>query len=245
MVDLLRNVPLGTYLESPETWLHRLDSRVKFAWLTTVLLCPILGNGAWRVAVVTFLVAISWLSCLPWRVWRRQLALTLVLSLFALVLTAFAPDAIGLQSEPVRPSSDRPAYGLLYEFSAPSSASDPLEEAQAEPAETSASSASSPQALEPNSTSLDPNLAPDIDRLLATDWSQLPQPTSYRYKLLILPEFLGKQLTVSRRSLAVAIRLGTLIFTLLYSTALFLLTTAPEEITEAMAFFCSLTACST
>ncbi|MGQ4649210.1 CbiQ family ECF transporter T component [Lyngbya aestuarii] len=61
----------------------------------------------------------------------------------------------------------------------------------------------------------------------------LPQPTSYKYVLYNLDQgFL--RLTVTRRSLDLAIRLSTLIFTLIYSTNLYLLTTAPEEITAGL-----------
>ena len=113
MVDLLRNVPLGTYLESPQTWLHRLDPRVKFIWLITILVSPILANSWWRLAVVVFTVVLTWTAPLPWRVWRRQLLLVALLALFATVLTAFAPDALGVESIPVRPGAELSNYGLL------------------------------------------------------------------------------------------------------------------------------------
>jgi energy-coupling factor transport system permease protein len=61
---------------------------------------------------------------------------------------------------------------------------------------------------------------------------QLPQPTSYQYRLFDWGNF-----SVTRRSLDLAIRVSTLIFTLIYSTTLFLLTTAPEEITSALELF--------
>lgn len=60
----------------------------------------------------------------------------------------------------------------------------------------------------------------------------LPQPTSYRYVLLH-----WGLLTVTRRSLELGIRVGTLLFTLIYGTNLYLLTTAPEEITLALESF--------
>jgi hypothetical protein len=41
-------------------------------------------------------------------------------------------------------------------------------------------------------------------------------------------------ITVTRRSLDLGIRIGTLLFTLIYGTNLYLLTTAPEEITLAL-----------
>jgi energy-coupling factor transport system permease protein len=57
----------------------------------------------------------------------------------------------------------------------------------------------------------------------------LPQPTDYRYVL-----WSSGPATVTRRSLDLAIRVSTLLFTLIYSTNLFLLTTAPEEITAGL-----------
>lgn len=58
---------------------------------------------------------------------------------------------------------------------------------------------------------------------------QLPQPTSYNYVL-----FHQTRLLITRRSLELAVRISTLVFTLIYSTNLFLLTTAPEEITAGL-----------
>jgi energy-coupling factor transport system permease protein len=59
--------------------------------------------------------------------------------------------------------------------------------------------------------------------------ANLPQPTDYSYVLLQKGTF-----TVTQRSLDLAIRVSTLLFTLIYSTNLFLLTTAPEEMTAAI-----------
>ena len=61
----------------------------------------------------------------------------------------------------------------------------------------------------------------------------LPQPTSYRYTLVTL-DLKFKTLIVTRRSLDLGLRLACLLFTIIYSTALFLLTTAPEEVTAAI-----------
>ena len=57
----------------------------------------------------------------------------------------------------------------------------------------------------------------------------LPQPTNYSYVLVNQPP-----ITITRRSLDLGIRVSTLFFTLIYSTNLFLLTTAPEEVTAAI-----------
>lgn len=72
-------------------------------------------------------------------------------------------------------------------------------------------------------------------RLPATNL-ELPQPTSYQYILLKL-ELGSMKLLITRKSLDLAINVSTLLFTLIYSTNLFLLTTAPEEITDGIESF--------
>lgn len=57
----------------------------------------------------------------------------------------------------------------------------------------------------------------------------LPQPTPYRYVLFDKSVF-----HITRRSVELAIRVSTLMFTLIYSTNLYLMTTAPEEITAGI-----------
>jgi energy-coupling factor transport system permease protein len=57
----------------------------------------------------------------------------------------------------------------------------------------------------------------------------LPPASDYQYVLWQQGNF-----QVTRRSLELGIRISTLVFTLIYSTTLFLLTTAPEEITCAI-----------
>jgi energy-coupling factor transport system permease protein len=57
----------------------------------------------------------------------------------------------------------------------------------------------------------------------------LPQPTGYRYVLVE-----QGPLRVTQRSLELGIRISTLLFTLIYGTNLFLLTTAAEEVTVAL-----------
>jgi energy-coupling factor transport system permease protein len=57
----------------------------------------------------------------------------------------------------------------------------------------------------------------------------LPQPSGYQYVLWEAGNF-----TITRRSLDIAVRVSTLLFTLIYSTNLYLLTTAPEEITAGL-----------
>ena len=67
---------------------------------------------------------------------------------------------------------------------------------------------------------------------------EVPAATSYRYDIVNwqiakLPPF-NFAIHITQRSLRIAIKVSTLLFTLIYSTTLFLLTTAPEEITESI-----------
>ncbi len=65
--------------------------------------------------------------------------------------------------------------------------------------------------------------------------SELPPPTSYEYVILDIPKFAFiPSVTITRRSLDLAVRGSTLLFTLIYSTNLYLLSTAPEEITAGL-----------
>ena len=79
-------------------------------------------------------------------------------------------------------------------------------------------------------TALAPDgLAVNYQPRLPTSELNLPQPTAYQYVV-----FEGGRITITRRSLDLAIRISSLIFTLIYSTNLYLLTTAPEEITAGL-----------
>lgn len=163
-MDLMRSLPIGLYLENPITWLHRLDPRVKLAWLMSFLLAPLLANAAWRVGVSLLLILLTLVVGIPWRVWKQQMGWLFFLSVLVFVLTALSPDGFSVLSQPRSPAS---------EITVP--------------------------------------------------------PTQYQYVL-----FEWGKLLVTRRSLELGIRISTLIFTLIYSTNLYLLTTAPEEITAAL-----------
>ncbi|MBD2578396.1 CbiQ family ECF transporter T component [Oscillatoria sp. FACHB-1406] len=72
----------------------------------------------------------------------------------------------------------------------------------------------------------------DYQQRLPASGLELPQPTSYQYVV-----YKAGKVLVTRRSLDLAIRLSTILFILIYSSSLFLLTTAPEEITAALEYF--------
>ncbi|MDJ0579583.1 CbiQ family ECF transporter T component [Crocosphaera sp.] len=164
-MDLLRSLPIGLYLENPFTWLHKLDPRVKLAWLLSFLLAPILSTPEWRLVLVGLLMILTLIAQIPLRVWKQQMGWLLILSFLILILTTLSPDGLAVSSQPRLPESDL----------------------------------------------------------------SLPQPTNYSYVLID-----EGRLFITRRSLELGIRISTLIFILIYSTNLYLLTTAPEEITAGL-----------
>ena len=164
-MDLLRSLPIGLYLENPFTWLHRLDPRVKLAWLLSFLLAPILSTPEWRLVLVGLLMILTLISQIPLRVWKQQTGWLLILTLLILIITTLSPDGLAVSSQPRLPESDL----------------------------------------------------------------SLPQPGDYSYVLVD-----KGILFITRRSLELGIRISTLIFILIYSINLYLLTTAPEEITAGL-----------
>lgn len=191
-MDLLRSLPLGLYLEQPITWLHRLDPRVKLAWLMSFLAAPIMANSACRVVLVVMLILLTFAAGIPWRIWRQQMGWLLMLSFFILLLGSIGPDGLGVDHQPRLPTvKDSELLILDEQFNSKSAAQNPT----------------------PRTSPLTP-----------------PESTSsYRYVL-----FQWGAVKVTRRSLDLALRLSTSLFTLIYSTNLYLLTTAPEEITAGL-----------
>ena len=178
-MDLLRSLPLGLYLEQPQTWLHKIDPRVKFAWLMSFLTSYILANNSWRVLLVVVLIIATLIARIPRRVWQQQMGWLLMLSFFVLAIGAISPDGMGVDYQPRLPANEQ----IL---------SQPL-----------------------NSN----NIVQE----------QVVEKKKYSYVL-----FHKGPVKVTRYSLDLAVRLSTLIFTVIYSTNLYLLTTAPEEITSGI-----------
>ena len=206
-MDLLRSLPLGLYLEKPHTWLHRLDPRVKLAWLMTFLVTPLLANVPWRLILVTLLISLTLLARIPLRVWRQQMGWLTVLCILVLGITAVMPDGMAIRYQPRLPPNE---LAFAQDTPLPASVQKPthwyesLRIWQQRP-------------RQPPSV---PKLAPAMG---------LPQPTSYAYVL-----FHQGPVKITRRSLDLGIRIGSWLFILIYSTSLYLLTTAPEEITAAI-----------
>lgn len=192
-MDLLRSLPIGSYLEQPVTWLHKIDPRVKLVWLMTFLIAPLLSNPFWRIGLAASLILLTIIAGIPFRVWRKQMGWLLLLCTFMFLLSSVAPDSLAVKHNPRIPQFC-PDVATLTNI--------PENQATKQPAKCK---------------------------------SPLPQPTEYRYVYFDQPKFAFlPRLLVTRRSLDVAVRISTLIFTLIYSTSLYLLTTAPEEITEGL-----------
>ncbi|NJM97903.1 MAG: hypothetical protein HC800_12770 [Phormidesmis sp. RL_2_1] len=187
-MDLLRSLPIGLYLEQPVTWLHRVDARVKVAWLLSLLIAPVLASDICRIAIVAFLVLLTLSARIPLRVWRQQMGWLLLLGVMITGLLLVAPDGIAISQQTRLPTTE-----MLAAW---------------------------PEDL-------------TVPETLPT----MPPVTGYRYDIVdleIAKRPLNLRLHITQRSLRIAIKVSTLIFTLIYATTLFLLTTAPEEITEGL-----------
>ncbi|QIR36722.1 hypothetical protein HCG51_08140 [Tolypothrix sp. PCC 7910] len=180
-MDLLRSLPLGLYLEEPQTWLHKIDPRVKFAWLMSLLTSYLFAPIEWRVLLVIVLIFVTITARIPKRVWQQQMGWLLLLSFFVLIIAAISPDGLGVNYQPRLPANE--------------------------------------QILTQPSTAKPPNV------------NEKTVFGNKEYKYVV---FHQGPVKVSRRSLDLAVRLSTILFTVIYSTNLYLLTTAPEEITAGM-----------
>ena len=203
-MDLLRSLPIGLYLEQPVTWLHRLDSRVKLAWLMTFLIAPILANPIWRLMLVGMLIVLTLTAAIPLRVWKQQMGLLLLFCILVFGLSAIAPDGLPSEHQPRLPADE-----LTFSQQPATLPPPPQPKPWYKPFN-----------LDSNFPILNPK---------SQISNQLPQPTNYSYVL-----FKQGPIKITRKSIDLAINVSTLFFTVIYSTNLYLLTTASEEITAAI-----------
>ena len=97
-------VPIGSFVSSPTSPLHRMDARVKQAWLAALLLLPASGSVDDKIATCALLTATT-VAALPRRVWRPQLQ-----SLMTVCAVFFVAVAIGADSvAPVVSTREPPA----------------------------------------------------------------------------------------------------------------------------------------
>lgn len=238
-MDILRALPLGLYLEQPVTWLHRLDPRVKLFWLMGFLLTPLLANAYWRIVLVLLLMLITLVARIPLRVWRQQMGWLLTLCSLIFVMTAIAPDGLLVDHQPRSIPSlnlDGPASPFSQKKESQGN-SNALEKGEKP---TSNAGNNAPNKTETTGEqdaglvkqpSLINKFFPSTKKPASLDPSQAPLPPASDYQYVL---FTQKPFTLTRRTLDLGIRVSTLIFTLIYSTNLYLLTTAPEEITAGL-----------
>lgn len=86
-------VPIGSYLAAPPRLLHRLDARVKQAWLLALLLLPGQLCLSAKLACAAA-VALATLASLPRRDAAQQLGSLAALCLLLFVLTALGADSV-------------------------------------------------------------------------------------------------------------------------------------------------------
>jgi energy-coupling factor transport system permease protein len=184
-MDLLRSLPLGLYLDAPQTWLHKLDSRVKLIWLLSFLTSYVFANNYWRVLLVLMLIVFTLIAKIPLRVWRQQMGWLLVLSIMVFAIISISPDGMSIDYQPRLPASEQV---------------------------------------------LSPAPVPSVKSGNGNK-SILPANSQKKYKYIL---FHQGPVKISRRSLGLATSLSTIVFTLIYSSNLYLLTTAPEEITSSI-----------
>lgn len=109
-MDFLRSQAIGLYLEQPVTWLHVIDARVKIVWVLSLLLSPILANNNWRIAMVLLLIFTTISTGLPARVWKQQMGILLLLGAMTYTIAIFSGDALLLNAQPRRPTSEFVTY---------------------------------------------------------------------------------------------------------------------------------------
>ncbi len=177
-MDWLRQVPIGQYVAGNASWLRKLDPRLKLGWVLMFLLTPVLAGSLWRIALVSGLVFITFISWLPRRIWWRPFFLLLILSSLVGLLALFLP------------TGDPPAVFAVRS----------------------------------------PDEVPSV-KLVSKTWELLR----------IGPLFLGPielgPLIVNRRSAELGLNTSTLIFTLVHSVNLMLITTPPEDLVWSVRWF--------
>src|SRR4028118_1544668 len=189
-MDLLRSLPIGLYLEQPVTWLHRLDSRVKLAWLMTFLIAPIFANPIWRLMLVGMLIVLTLTAAIPLRVWKQQMVLLLLFCILVFGLSAIAPDGLPSEHQPRLPADE-----LTF----------------------SQQPATLPPPPQPKPWYKPFNLGSNFPILNPTHHisNHLPPPPTTTYDL-----FKQGPIKITRKALDLGLNVSTLFFTIIYSTNL-------------------------
>ncbi len=177
-MDWLRKIPIGQFVAGQQSWLRKIDPRMKFAWVLFFLLTPVLAGPFWRISLVLSLLITTFLSCLPLRIWWRSLSLLLILSGIVGCLAILLPTSETTVSLAVR----------------------------------------SPLEL-PNAVAVGNN------------WELIKLGPVHLGGLALGP------LVIDQRSADLGLKTSTLLFTVVHSVNLMLLTTPPEELVWALRWY--------
>ncbi|WVZ98444.1 hypothetical protein U9M48_043887 [Paspalum notatum var. saurae] len=84
--------PVCQFVDSPRTFLHSVDPRVKLVWLLALVVLPARSNIYMRFGLVVFLALLS-MWVLPNHVWKDQLGRVALLSGFIFIMLGFGADS--------------------------------------------------------------------------------------------------------------------------------------------------------
>ncbi|XP_062180658.1 protein ABCI12, chloroplastic-like [Phragmites australis] len=85
--------PVCQFVDSPRTFLHAVDPRVKLVWLLALVVLPARSNIYMRFGLVIFLALLSvWV--LPNHVWKDQLGRVALLSGIIFIMLGFGSDGV-------------------------------------------------------------------------------------------------------------------------------------------------------
>ncbi|PKU80565.1 protein ABCI12, chloroplastic [Dendrobium catenatum] len=85
--------PIGQFIESPRTFLHSIDPRVKMVWLIALVVLPARSHIYMRIGLVLYLSFLSVLV-LPARVWMDQLGRVAFLAGILFIMLGFGSDSV-------------------------------------------------------------------------------------------------------------------------------------------------------
>ncbi|XP_042469438.1 protein ABCI12, chloroplastic-like [Zingiber officinale] len=85
--------PICQFIESPRTFLHSVDPRIKLAWLLALVILPARSHIYMRLGLVLYLTVLSiWI--LPNRIWMDQLGRVALLSGILFIMLGFGSDTV-------------------------------------------------------------------------------------------------------------------------------------------------------
>ena len=93
-MNILTKFSVGQYVYGNRSWLRIIDSRLKIIIVMIFLITPIWAGPIWRLTLVGCLLLITFVSCLPSRVWWRSLCFLSFLSLLIGCISILASSDI-------------------------------------------------------------------------------------------------------------------------------------------------------